>query len=74
MCDTPECIARARSEAERGCWLPSGAMRWQRLIVDQRIRQPMRREFAKALIGGILLTVGLYAWLVLIILVTPGPR
>ena len=33
-----------------------------------------RREFAKALIGGILLTIGLYAWLVIIILVTPGPR
>ena len=33
-----------------------------------------RREFAKALIGGILLAIGLYAWLILIILVTPGPR
>ena len=30
-----------------------------------------RREFAKALIGGILLTIGLYAWLVIIILLSP---
>ena len=34
----------------------------------------MRREFAKALIGGIVVAVGLWAWLILIILVTPGPR
>jgi hypothetical protein len=34
----------------------------------------MRREFAKALIGGIGLAVGLWAWLVVILLVTPGPR
>ena len=33
-----------------------------------------RREFAKALIGGILLAIGLWAWLVIILLVTPGPR
>jgi hypothetical protein len=34
----------------------------------------MRREFAKALIGGIGLVIGLWAWLVVILLVTPGPR
>ena len=34
----------------------------------------MRREFAKAFIGGILLAIGLWAWLVIILLVTPGPR
>ena len=33
-----------------------------------------RREFAKALIGGIVLCIGLWAYLILIILVTPGPR
>ena len=32
-----------------------------------------RREFAKALIGGILLAIGLWAYLVLLILFVPGP-
>ena len=32
----------------------------------------MKRELAVALLGGIGLTIGLYAWLVIIILVTPG--
>ena len=33
-----------------------------------------RREFATALLGGIGLMIGLYAWLLIILLVTPGPR